>query len=754
MLSRIKNRIFAAQAALAAVAVLAVGLSAFALVSGVMSDLRASNLGLMARHAGTRVEGLVDEAREAFRGICFQEEIEVFVKKNQYPLLQRHFTERGRRFSSLAFINAQGREELRLENGAVAQPRVWSLSDPILAGAVARPGSIVVQGEAKPGRAGLVLRFVAARVSYFDEFLGVILAEYPLAKLDKVLADVTAGYPGQALLVDQRGCILAPQGQGLPEFLSLSHAGGGNLGEALVGGTDGLGRLAMAGRENMAATATVPGMNWSVAVLQSMEEYNQEIDRFKLMLVGVFLVLTLLAALLASRMAARMAKPLGDVAASARKVTEGGELEQVPVQGRGEEADLARSFNVMVDNQRRTMAELEEARRQADAANQAKSEFLARMSHEIRTPLNSIIGLTDILLEGDLKPEQRDFLETVRVSAGHLMGLISDILDFSKIEAGRLDLIPVHFDLRRSLDSTMRVLGAQALGKGLNLALDVAPDVPKVLEGDSARLRQILVNLVGNAIKFTREGGIRVAVALPESPKVGEAGSIRLVFTVEDTGMGIAPQAQPRLFDAFTQEARNEVEGVQGTGLGLAICKQLVAMMGGEIWVDSEPGKGSVFAFTAVFGPGNPARVEPSRSPGEEAAHAPMRTLRILVVEDNPMNIKVTGALLSKAGHEACFARDGLEAIGMLKVEAFDLVFMDIEMPRLGGIETTERIRRGDAGQDRRRVPIVAMTAHAFAEHREACLRAGMDDFISKPVTFMQLKAVIHRAMAGIAPSV
>jgi signal transduction histidine kinase/ActR/RegA family two-component response regulator len=742
MFARIKTRILAALVAMVTLSVLAAGLVTMVLVRDVVTRQRKANLRLMAHHVEAEMQNMLEVASKEFRELSSGEEIEVFAHKSQYQVLLKLFSEQGRPFSSIAFINPQGREELRLENGMLAKPKTWDLADPLLAEAAAHPGHEVVR--ALVGQDGLFLRFLSARKTYFDEFLGDIVADFPLADVDKLLAATAVGEQGFALVADQDGRILASPREGLPAALALDALEDGTLRSALRDGVTGLGPLALAGREYVAATVPLEGQPWSVAVLLPQEEFFKEVVGLQASLLLVFLALTVVAGWLASRVAGRIAAPLAAVSAAARKVSEGGGLEQVPAQGTGEEADLARSFNVMVDNQHQAMEQLKEARRQAESASQAKGEFLARMSHEIRTPLNAIIGLTDIVLQNSLEDEQRDCLETVGESAQHLLGIVNDVLDFSKIEARKLELHPVHFDLRQSLAATMRALEAQALCKDLDLSLEVASEVPRLLLGDSARLRQVLVNLVGNAIKFTKKGGIRVSVGVMEPlPGAGDAGAIILRFAVEDSGIGVPPEDQARLFDAFAQGSGARANGIRGTGLGLAICKQLVGMMGGEIELLSEAGRGSVFYFTVRFGPGDPSQVIDSRH-GEDMAPA-VKPLRVLVAEDNPLNARMVGLQLARLGHVAEFAADGRAAVAMLAASDFDLVLMDIEMPGMDGVAATECIRRGDTGKAKRGVPIIALTAHAFVEQREACLQAGMNDFIAKPVNIRQLREVIGR---------
>ena len=430
-------------------------------------------------------------------------------------------------------------------------------------------------------------------------------------------------------------------------------------------------------------------------------------------------------------------------------------------------ADMARKieeYNAQLKKNLEAINQSAREAREAEANCKSKSLFLANMSHEIRTPMNAILGFNRLALEGDLTPDQRHHLLNVQESAEALLVLINDILDLSKIEAAQLDLEEKPFAPRQTIEATVRTLAGKAREKGLRLTYDLAEDFPAMLIGDEYRLRQILLNLAGNGIKFTLTGevSIKAEVRSQTDQQVG------LLFCVRDTGPGIPAEAHDLVFDSFTQVDNSMTRHHGGTGLGLAICKKLTHLLGGEIWLQSECGRGTAFFFSTVFRPAAPLSLPKTEEENAPLAGNPpaLGAMHVLMVEDNRFNQELALAILTRQGQRVTIAANGEEALKALARERFDLILMDIQMPVMDGITACRLIRRSEREKEIKTrelhgvmqqvntilygtyTPIVAMTAHAMAGDRERCLAAGMDDYITKPFHLEEIAGVLSRFAA------
>jgi signal transduction histidine kinase/ActR/RegA family two-component response regulator len=441
----------------------------------------------------------------------------------------------------------------------------------------------------------------------------------------------------------------------------------------------------------------------------------------------------------------RLLAPLQDLIQFTHLVGKGDLSQSAPVNCLDEIGQLAVAFNEMVGKLNVSREEMKLLVKQAQEVSRLKSEFLANISHEIRTPMNGIMGMTEVLIGTPLDAEQQEYLRLIKVSSDSLLGIINDILDFSKIEAGKLDLDRVDLNLHELIPDIAKSMRVIAGKKGLTLECHVHPNVPARLVGDPIRIRQVLVNLIGNAIKFTASGFVRVAVE-PRTP--GQPGQLH--FSVQDSGIGIPQEQQKHIFEAFRQADGSTSRKYGGTGLGLAICTRLTAMMGGKIWVDSRPEAGSVFHFTATL---SLPETAPVPGNGKHQPLPPIRRLHVLLAEDNPVNQKVAMRLLERNGHSVVCVNDGREALDAFGREPFDVILMDVQMPNMDGIEATAAIRRLETS-GRKRTPILALTANAMKGDRERCLAAGMDGYVPKPLHPQKLFETIGSLCAAGSESI
>ena len=608
--------------------------------------------------------------------------------------------------------------------------------------------------------------------------LGVLSTAY-LVSLQQSIA---FGDHGHAVIVDAKGQVIAHP---FKDWVAASRdISGVSTVSAMMRGESGVGQFySPAFNGNMiAGYAVVPETGWGVMVPQPIEELRRRANQVNEMATIIAVASFFAAALMSWLIALYLAGPVRLVASTAEAVLDGNDEVSVPAFARWVPREIRRlgqAFNTMLGDLRRRAAETAVALRQAETSNQAKTQFLANMSHEIRTPLNGVVGMIELLRLTDLTTPQVRYLDQATQSTQALLRLIDDILDLSKIEVGKLELERAPFHLPSMIHDVRMLFSDQARAKGLSLTVVLPDRLNVAVVGDGHRLLQVLTNLVGNALKFTSEGGVSIAMSLVED--LGLA--LRLRFEVTDTGIGIPESKRQSIFEAFSQADSSMTRRYGGTGLGLSIARQLCGMMQGEIGVTSTVGSGSTFWFTVVLdkAPPNLTALRPERRsdqpqpgpaahPGPKSAkggsisaagrdfqaalrQAGRHSIRILLVEDNTSNMRVTQALLETLGCEVVPARNGLEAVAAYRESAFDLVLMDCQMPEMDGYEATRAIRQIEIFQGRT-TPIIALTAHAMVDSRDASLDAGMNDQLTKPLTMSALTSMLLAWLTVGAPTV
>ncbi len=769
MRTSIFKKIFISQFALIIIASGCISLASYLFMVRQYNESQNDTLRIISSATAMRVSNKVAQHRAIFKEVAEAKEVALYAQKFQELLLTKHLGQHREQFPVLAYVNQEGGQEFRLVNGQASEDLETLAGQKIFRTALSAPNQVIL-GEVvlDPVLKNHALQFAYARIDYFgDQFLGLIFGQAPLANFVAPAANCIPSKKGYCLIVAQDGTILST-----PEAKNVSQPvviGTPNLGALFAKAeTEPNGQIrhaAVNGEESYFSVSLIHGTPWLAMAVLPSRQYNAVPALFRNFSIGLFLGLLLLAGIITFFLARSLTFPIRKLALASTALAQGDFSQRVDA-GTDEIGDLAQSFNSMAEQlgafvarEKQLLAAEAAARLKAELADQHKSEFLSKISHELRTPLNIVLGMAELLDKGAQDEKSSQKILAIKEAGRNLLQLIDGILDFSRLESGTISLTPAPFDLFAILGRLKKKYEPAARAKGLTLLYTEAEAVPTTVVGDEGRIFQVLENLLDNAIKYTAHGEISLRVR-PLTLKASNDGHIiHLRFEVADTGCGIPLEQQAAMFKSFKQADPYATRKAGGLGIGLTISQQLIELMHGEISMKSEPGQGSTFyvdldlpvakeaasSATEEKGPEIPASQTTEHSSGGKG-------MNILVAEDNPVNQKLLRLMLEMHGHHVLVTADGKEAVAVFQSEHIDLVLMDVQMPGMNGFEATAAIRELEKPVGNH-VPIIAVTAHVMPGYKDECLKAGMDNYLSKPFRMQELFAIIDETLAQLNKS-
>lgn len=761
------KKIFISQLALIIFASGVISLASYFFMVRLYNESQNDMLRVISSATAMKVATKIAQHKATLKEIAEAREVALYAQKYQELLLARHLARYQEQFPVLSYVDQEGNQEFRLVNGLAGEALDNLAGQEVFRASLAAPNQAIL-GEVvlDPVSQTQTLRFAYTRIDYFgDQFLGLILGQTPLAQVIAPAGSSIFQKNVSCRVVAPDGTILGdPEPKNIMKQLIITNQNLGQLFAKAAAEPRGQIHHAMLnGEDCYFAVTLIPDTPWLAMSVLPSRQYTAVPRLFRNFSILLFLGLLLLASISTFFLAQSITKPIQKLAQASAAMAKGN-FEQRVAAGNDEIGDLAESFNTMaeklgtaISREKQILAAEASARLNAELADQHKTEFLSKISHELRTPLNIVLGMAELLENGDLSGKPQPEIAAIKEAGRNLLQLIDGILDFSRLKNGTMGLAPVPFDLYAILGRLKKKYEPVAKAKGLALFYVEPAAVPTTVVGDQGRIFQVLENLLDNAIKFTEHGEISLRVRPLGLKAINDQHIINLRFEVADTGCGIPLEQQTAMFAAFKQVESYATRKTGGLGIGLTLSQQLIELMRGKIGMKSEPGKGSTF-FVDLDLPVAKEGADPAalgtRAPGSENGgatdqHSMGKAMNILVAEDNPVNQKLLRLMLEMGGHHVQITADGKEAVAVYQSEDVDLILMDVRMPGMNGFEATTTIRDLERNTGRH-VPIVAVTAHVMPGYKEECLKAGMDNYLAKPFRMQELFGIIEETLAQL----
>jgi signal transduction histidine kinase/CheY-like chemotaxis protein len=761
------NKIFISQLALIVIASGVISLASYFFMVRLYNESQNDTLRVISSATATRVATQVAQHKASLKELAESTEIAQYVQKFQELLLAKYLNRHQKQFPVLAYVNQEGNQEFRLVNGQASEALDNLSGLKVFSTSLAAPNEVIL-GEVvlDPVLKTQTLQFAYTRVDYFgDRFLGLVLGQTPLTKIVTPATSCISKQKGYSRIVAADGKILGdPEPKNIMQPLVINNQNIGQL-FAKAGAEPGeqIQHATVNGEDCYFSVCLIPGTPWLAMSVLPFQQYNAVPILFRNFSICLFLGLLLLAGIFTFFLAKTITSPIKQIVQASGAMAKG-DFSQRVAAGKDEIGDLAESFNTMAEQlgtsitrEKQLLAAEASARMNAELADQHKSEFLSKVSHELRTPLNIVLGMAELLEKSGLPGKSPQQVAAIKEAGRNLLQLIDGILDFSRLENGTISLAPAPFDLYAVIGRIKKKYEPVANAKGLALFCEETALVPTTVIGDEGRICQVLENLLDNAIKFTEHGDISLRVRPLGLKVTGDQHLIHLRFEVADTGCGIPLEQQTAMFESFKQFDPYATRKTGGLGIGLTLSQQLIELMHGKIGMKSAPSKGSTFFVDMDLPVAKEGEALPEvetqgaeqHPDGKSDQHRTGKSMNILIAEDNPVNQKLLRLMLEMNGHKVQVTADGKEAVAVFQSEEIDLVLMDVQMPGMNGFEATATIRELEKATGKH-VPIIAVTAHVMPGYKEECLKAGMDNYLSKPFRMQELFAVIEATLAPL----